>query len=193
MKKLISIKTFALLGLMLAFTASAQDSPKFYSDNGTKEVTGDLDCASLNDLLLKIPIPPSAFKYDKVELMVVINLHTKPFGESNEKKLTYGLSYEQKKFDMQFGGKTETSFWLVNKGGKGDFLYEWINDPISKGDLCGSTKKEKVDVEFTFYGYIKTSENKSYTEYNNTWNTIPVYDEGTLMGKADLAVLQKSK
>jgi hypothetical protein len=181
--------------LSLGYGAAAQDKqPKFYTDNGTKEAATKVDCASLTDLMIKVPIPSSAFKYDRIEMIALINLHTRNFGEENENKLRYALYYEQKKFGIKFDGKTEANLWLINpKDGKGDFLFEGSNHEISKEDLCGSTKKDKVDVQFTFYGYIKTGENQSYVEYNKTWESIPVYDEGTSLGEVNLTVLQISK
>jgi hypothetical protein len=181
-----SIKLALLITVMSCSFIHAQvKQPGFYTDGGTTEATSELDCATLKDLLVKTPIPTSALKYDLVEFAIEINTHNVSFGESNEIKFNYIISLPQKKFDIQYTGKNEATFWLVNpKTGKGDF------EEMVMADVCGNTPKDKITITFTFMGYIKTSDKQSYSEYNKTWETIPVYDEGTSMGTATIDVKQ---
>jgi hypothetical protein len=189
MKNLINIKAIALLGVMFAFSASAQDKPQFCTDNGTKVVT-EMDCASLKDLSVKVPITSSMFKYDAVDLNAEINMN--PGGNNADDIYAYTLSILQKKFSIQYEGKKEIMAWLVNpNGGFGDLAGSDGN--IRQGVFCGSTSKEEVSVHFTVYGYIKTGDKEWYNEKGGTWEKIPTYDEGTLLGEVTMKVKQTAE
>ena len=181
---LIALMIFSILKM------NGQDKqPKFYTDNGTKEVTGDLDCATLKDLMVKVPIPSSAFKYDDVQFSVEVNLHIYNDGDDVGNKFYYTLDFLQKKFGIQFDGKTEMSYWLLNsKDNWGDF--EGADGKIRQAVFCGSSPKDKITVTFQLMGYIKESENDYYNQKTATWEKQPVWDAGTSLGKTVVEIKQ---
>jgi hypothetical protein len=190
-----TLKYFAIVSalVILPYTKmQGQDKqPKFYTDNGTKEVTGELDCSVLKDLMVKVPLPSSAFKYDDIQFSVELNLRRYRDGEEGN-KVYYTIDILQKKFSIQYDGKNETSFWLINpKDNYGDF--EGTDGKIRQGAFCGSSPKDKIIVTFELAGYIKDSEKEYYDEKSKTWVKEPVYDAGTTLGKVTVDIKQTSE
>jgi len=188
MKTTNNLLKAAVLAAVLSFSANAQDKAKFLTDNGSKEVT-EVDCASLTELQVKTNIPASAFKFDNIDVTIEINMNQKFPGSTLEEIYVYGVYYNQKKFSILYEGKKEMSFWLASpKDGFGDFTGD--DGKIRSGVLCGSTLKEKVDIKFSVYGYVKTGEKEVYNESTKTWEKVPLYDEGVLLSEAALIIKQ---
>ena len=142
MKKLIKIKALIVLGVTLFFSASAQDNPQFYIDNGSKVVT-EIDCANLKDLSVKIPITENMFKFDKIYINV--NVWTKENNPTTNEVLVYDIAFNQKKFDILYKGKKEIFIWLVNlNNGDGDLVGQTLSGNINRETFCGTITKEKM-------------------------------------------------
>lgn len=168
----------------------AQDNAAFYTENGSKAVAGELDCAALNDLMVKAPVSSNAIKYDQIVFTIELKTNEKIPGTSRDEIFYYGIYLLQKKFSIQYEGKTEATLWLAKPNdGAGDFLYS-DNVKLSKSDLCGMTTKEKIEIKFLMTGFIQTGEKEFYNESTSTWEKQPTYDEGTVLSEANVVIKQ---
>ncbi len=168
----------------------AQDKAVYYTDNGTKAVTSGGDCATLKDLSVKTAIASSMFKYDKIDFTIELKTNDKFAGSKLDEIYVFSIYFTQKKFNIQFEGKNEVSLWLCKPNdGDGDFLAS-DGVKISIGDLCGMTVKEKIDLQFSMWGYVQTGEKEFYNENTNVWEKRPTYDEGTKLSESSLAIKQ---
>ena len=191
MKTLFNHKFIILVLFALSISFKAQDTPKFYTDNGSKMVT-EMECSSLKDFCVKIPITPNMFKFDNVDITIEVDMNQKLPGSSYQDIVVYGLYLQQKKFSALYEGKKEMLIWLVNpKDGWGDMTGE--DGKVREGVFCGSTPKEKVDVKLSIHGYFVTGEKEKYNETAQTWEKIPIYDEGSNLGEATIIVKQTAQ
>lgn len=161
--------------LICSVSFNAQNASVFYTGKGTAAVTGYLDCAGLNDLMVKYIIPSSAFKYDKVYFTVELVM-----GKKDEDNYIYSVPFLKQKLDAKYSENPEARLWVVNpddKDGLGEFYYQ--NYFIRKSYLCGSCKQEVLKMRFYAMGFIQTGTRQVWSDYNNAWETVTDYDDGS--------------
>jgi hypothetical protein len=167
--------------------AYGQETAKFFTENGTKEVTS-CDCEDLENLKVKYDLPANSFEYDEIYFVIELTLGDKEFD-----KYLYVDTYINKKYNLSFKGQSEAEFWVANPtDGMGDFHYQ--QDIVRPYYLCGSSKNQQITVQAWMTGYVQTGTRDVWSDYYQRWDTYPVYDEGTHLYKSDLvAVAQTAK
>lgn len=203
MKKKLIILIPVICILLLNYGLKSDDNfkPTFYTANGTKLIVDKWSCEELEaskDLSVKFPLPAQAFNYDKVAFYLSINL----WGNTDRNDvahhfLDYQLTYLKNSFELNFNGKKEAVFALVNPNGKdedydgniawnnlynGDLrlftgvTYYPYDSKIGYGSFCKCKKnKPQIAVTASLVGYTITGFEKYWDESSESWKKEPQY------------------
>ncbi len=180
MKK-IFLTTISLVFTLILFS---QGTVKFYTNNGTKEISS-IKCGDFDNLKVKTKLPSSVVNYDVVKFKVFLS--------SNQ--ATYArIIYDGKGAVSTLKPNTTLEKWIIKPGvKKGDFVY---SDGYALGvkDLCDYPREKglkSIDVEVQLVGFNKTGTETYWSKWDKAYKTRTTYTDGKLIagGKITLGQL----
>ena len=179
MKKIL----LSALSLLFTFAVMSQGSVKFYTNNGTKEIT-KIKCGDFDNLKVKVKIPSNINKYDKVTYKVYL---------SSNAATSAGIRYVGKGAVSSLKPNTTMEKWIVSPGKKaGDFKYMG-GARISTYDVCDVPRKNglsNIEVEVQLVGYNENGSETYWDDWDKVYKTRVVYTKGNLLASGKITVEQ---
>ncbi len=179
MKKIL----LSALSLLFTFAVMSQGSVKFYTNNGTKEIT-KIKCGDFDNLKVKVKIPSNINKYDKVTYKVYL---------SSNAATSAGIRYVGKGAVSSLKPNTTMEKWIVSPGKKGgDFKY-MDGARLSTHDVCDVPRKNglsNIEVEVQLVGYNENGSETYWDKWDKVYKTRVVYTKGNLLASGKITIEQ---
>jgi len=171
------------ISLVFSLMVLSQGTIKFYTNNGTKEIS-KIKCGDFDNLKVKMKLPSSINKYDMVKYKVYL---------SSNKANSAGILYEGKGAVANLKPSTTLEKWIISPGAKGgDFKYT-DGARLSVYDLCDVPREKglpSIDVEVQMVGYNKTGTETFWSKRDQVYKTIPTYTNGNLLASGKIVIEQ---
>lgn len=171
------------LSIVFSVIVIAQSSVTFYTNNGTIEIT-KIKCGDFDNLKVKVKIPSTINKYDKVTYKVYL---------SSNQATSASIRYVGEGSVATLKPNTTLEKWILSPGEKeGDFQYmDGVN--ISGYDLCDVPRDKgmsNIEVEVQLVGYNKNGTETYWDDWDKAYKTRIVYTKGNLLASGKISIEQ---
>lgn len=171
-------------------TLVEEDKPTYWINNGTSKLEkGNMKALKTSmDLMVKFRIAKEdEIKYD--EIKIFLNY----FDSDNDISSMDANDRDNKKNLLNDSGEyKEYSLWIFNPKngnlGEGDFIFS-NSMGTNANSIFGGVKWVKMVVMIV--GYKKTGTKKQWNASDQSWYTVPTWDEGTILIPANELTIEK--
>jgi hypothetical protein len=179
MEKIISITVSLVFSLMVL----SQGQIKFYTDNGTKEIT-KIKCGDFDNLKVKTKLPSNINKFDLIKYKIHLSSNQSTFAR---------IIYDGKGAVSGLKPNSTLDKWIIKPGKKGsDFVY-FDGASLKVRDLCDYPREQgisSVKVTVELVGYNITGHETYWSDRDRAYKTRTKYTDGSVLAKGGIVIEQ---